>query len=598
MKMKKIIYLSLLTLLFGASGCEKFLDRKPLDASSASNYLQTVEEMELGLNGVYAAAFWQFPNNTPLFFAVEASTDLAMKRGGNAEDAVALGDGGPFLVNNNLVNTCWNQEWRLIQRANQQLKGMENGKPNVAASAYGRIRSEALVLRAWAYFHLMYQFGAVPFYKEPPSVDQVLNATRKPVAEIVAELYKDLDEAVAGFDAANAQPILANGRVNKGVALGLKAKLALLIKDYRTAATATKAVIDGAQYGLNPSYPNLFLLSGQAANASREIMFNQAYPTDLLDPQNWGPVISVPRQVTNSQSSHFPTQALVDRYEARDGQRIDQSTVYDRANPRLNRDNRLRWTIYMPGDTMVYNSLKTGTQLPYLQPKERTIFNIYSNIRRRFNWNTGVYDNVTGNNDWIGAQASGIQWQVSATGNIGGVGYVWRKYIDSNQYVWEIKTGYILMRYADILLMYAEAKVELNEIDATVTGAINAVRARAGQPAVTATAQSTLRQIVRRERVVEFAGEGQRLFDLRRWDQYESANSGPMVGASSDGVVVPANPTFDANEKPDYTASINQRIRFRTQTRTNANAKYKLWPIPQFEIDANPTGMTQNPGWQ
>jgi hypothetical protein len=596
--MKKIIYLSLLTLLFGASGCEKFLDRKPLDASSASNYLQTVEEMELGLNGVYAAAFWQFPNNTPLFFAVEASTDLAMKRGGNAEDAVALGDGGPFLVNNNLVNTCWNQEWRLIQRANQQLKGMENGKPNVAASAYGRIRSEALVLRAWAYFHLMYQFGAVPFYKEPPSVDQVLNATRKPVAEIVAELYKDLDEAVAGFDAANAQPILANGRVNKGVALGLKAKLALLIKDYRTAATATKAVIDGAQYGLNPSYPNLFLLSGQAANASREIMFNQAYPTDLLDPQNWGPVISVPRQVTNSQSSHFPTQALVDRYEARDGQRIDQSTVYDRANPRLNRDNRLRWTIYMPGDTMVYNSLKTGTQLPYLQPKERTIFNIYSNIRRRFNWNTGVYDNVTGNNDWIGAQASGIQWQVSATGNIGGVGYVWRKYIDSNQYVWEIKTGYILMRYADILLMYAEAKVELNEIDATVTGAINAVRARAGQPAVTATAQSTLRQIVRRERVVEFAGEGQRLFDLRRWDQYESANSGPMVGASSDGVVVPANPTFDANEKPDYTASINQRIRFRTQTRTNANAKYKLWPIPQFEIDANPTGMTQNPGWQ
>jgi hypothetical protein len=598
MKMKKIIYLSLLTLLFGASGCEKFLDRKPLDASSASNYLQTVEEMELGLNGVYAAAFWQFPNNTPLFFAVEASTDLAMKRGGNAEDAVALGDGGPFLVNNNLVNTCWNQEWRLIQRANQQLKGMENGKPNVAASAYGRIRSEALVLRAWAYFHLMYQFGAVPFYKEPPSVDQVLTATRKPVAEIVPELYKDLDEAVAGFDAANAQPILANGRVNKGVALGLKAKLALLIKDYRTAATATKAVIDGAQYGLNPSYPNLFLLSGQAANASREIMFNQAYPTDLLDPQNWGPVISVPRQVTNSQSSHFPTQALVDRYEARDGQRIDQSTVYDRANPRLNRDNRLRWTIYMPGDTMVYNSLKTGTQLPYLQPKERTIFNIYSNIRRRFNWNTGVYDNVTGNNDWIGAQASGIQWQVSATGNIGGVGYVWRKYIDSNQYVWEIKTGYILMRYADILLMYAEAKVELNEIDATVTGAINAVRARAGQPAVTATAQSTLRQIVRRERVVEFAGEGHRLFDLRRWDQYESANSGPMVGASSDGVVVPANPTFDANEKPDYTASINQRIRFRTQTRTNANAKYKLWPIPQFEIDANPTGMTQNPGWQ
>jgi hypothetical protein len=598
MKMNKIIYLSLLTLLIGTSGCEKFLDRKPLDASSATNYLQTVEEMELGLNGVYAASFWQFPNNTPLLFAVESSTDLAMKRGGNAEDQAALGDGGPFLVNNSLVNTCWNQEWRLIQRANQQLKGMENGKSNVAPTAYGRIRSEALVLRAWAYFHLMYQFGAVPFYKEPPTVDEILSATRRPVTEIVAELYKDLDEAVAGFDAASSQPILGNGRVNKGVALGIKAKLALLIKDYRTAATATKAVIDGAQYGLNPSYPNLFLLNGQTANANREIMFNQAYPTDLLDPQNWGPVISVPRQVTNSQSSHFPSQVLVDRYEGRDGLRIDQSAVYDRTNPRVNRDNRLRWTVYMPGDTMVYNSLKSGSQLPYVQPKEKTIFNIYSNIRRRFNWNTGIYDNVTGNNDWIGAQASGIQWQVSATGNIGGVGYVWRKYIDSNQYVWETKTGYILMRYADVLLMYAEAKIELNEIDATVTNAVNAVRVRAGQPAVNSTAQAALRQIVRRERVVEFGGEGLRLFDLRRWDIYGSANSGPVVGAALDPAIAPATPTFDANEVPNYGASINQRIKFRNQTRNNSNERYKLWPIPQFEVDANPTGIPQNPGWQ
>ncbi|MEY3351429.1 MAG: hypothetical protein RIQ50_1540, partial [Bacteroidota bacterium] len=470
--MKKLIYFSFLTLLLGAAGCSKFLDRKPLDASSSTNFLANQEEMELSLNGVYGAAFWAFPNNTPLLFAVEASTDLAIKRGGNAEDAVAMGDGGPFLINNALVNTCWSQAFRLIQRSNQHLGGMETGKANVPATAYGRIRAEALVLRAWAYFHLMYMFGDVPWYNKTPSVTEVLSATRTPVATIVAELYKDLDEASAAFAAANSQPVIAQGRVNRGVALGLKAKLALLIKDYRTAATATKAVMDLGQYGLNPSYPNLFLLAGQNANANREIMFNQAYPTDLLDPQNWGPILGVPRQVTNSQSSHFPTQALVDRYEGRDGKRIDQSTVYDPLNPRVNRDNRLRWTIYMPGDTMVYNTLKTPS-LPYVQPKEKTIFNIHSNIRRRFNWNTNVFDNVTGNNDWIGAQAAGIQWQVSATGNIGGVGYVWRKYIDSTQYIWETKTGYILMRYADILLMYAEAKTELNEIDATVLAAVN-----------------------------------------------------------------------------------------------------------------------------
>lgn len=249
----------------------------------------------------------------------------------------------------------------------------------------------------------------------------------------------------------------------------------------------------------------------------------------------------------------------------------------------------------MPGDTMVHYASKTAI-LPYNNLRERTVFNIYSNIRRKFNWNTGAWDNVTGNNDWIGAQAAGIQWQVSATGSIGGVGYVWNKYNDTTQYTFESKVGFILMRYADILLTYAEAKIELNEIDGTVTGAINAVRARAGQPATLLVSQTALRTLLRRERAVELAGEGHRLFDLRRWDIYGKANSFNVVGAALDPTVPPAIPTFDADNIPDYSASINQRIRFRAQTRVNTNVKYKLWPIPQSEIDNNPN-LTQNAGW-
>jgi len=592
--MKKILYGSLMVALLATAGCEKYLDRKPLDASSATNYLSNQAEMEQGLTGVYAASHWIFPNNTPLFFALESATDLAIKRGGNAEDLVAMGEAGPFLVNNSLVNTFWSSAYRLIYRANQQIKGMENGKANVAANTFGRIKAEALTLRAWGYFHLLYMFGDVPFYKEPTGVDEVLSAERTPVATIVADLYKDLEEAVAAFDAANAQPILGNGRVNKGVALGLKAKLAMLIKDYATAAAASQAVISTGQYGLNPSFTNLWMLAGQQANVNREIMFNMPFPTDQLNPQNWMVVLSIPRQVTNSQSSHFPSQVLVDKFEAIDGKRIDQSAVYDPANPSANRDRRLRWTLSMPGDTISYRN--NNPIMPYVNPLERTIYNIHSNVRRRFNWNTGVYDNVTGNNDWIGAQAAGIQWQVSATGNIGGVGYIWRKFIDSTQYVWETKTGFILMRYADVLLTYAEAKIELNQIDATVLNAINLVRRRGGLPDATTTAQAELRQIVRRERTVELAGEGHRLFDLFRWDIYGQANSFPVVGAAFDPAVPPATPTFDANDIPNYSNSINQRIRFRNQTRNNTNARYKKWPIPQFEIDVNPK-ITQNPGW-
>jgi hypothetical protein len=546
--------------------------------------------------GVYASSFWAVANNVPLLFSIESTTDLAIRRGGNPEDLAALGDAGPFNVNNGIPGTSWAQAYKLVQRANQQLVGMENGKANVSPQVFGRIKAETLVLRAWAYFHLVTWFGDVPYYRTMPKVGEVLSATRTPMATIVADMYKDLDEAVAGFNAANTQAVQAMGMVNKGVALGLKAKLALLIKDYRTAAEATKAVIDGGQYSLNPRYTDLFLLAGQQTNAGREIMFNQTYPTDVLDPQNWLAVITIPRQVTTAQSSHFPSQVLVDRYEAKDGMRIDQSAVYDPADPRSNRDNRLKWTVYMPGDTMVHNVAKAPS-LPYVQPKERTIYNIYSNIRRKFNWNTGVYDNVTGNNDWIGAQAAGIQWQVSATGNIGGVGYVWRKYVDSTQYSWETKTGYILMRYADILLMYAEAKTELGEVDATVTKAINDVRARAGQPAITSTSQAELRQLIRRERVAEFAGEGLRLFDLRRWGIYEKANSFPVVGASLDPAMPAATPMFDNDDVPNYTSSVAQRIRFRNQTRNNNNVKYRLWPIPQSEIDMN-RNLKQNPGWQ
>jgi hypothetical protein len=154
------------------------------------------------------------------------------------------------------------------------------------------------------------------------------------------------------------------------------------------------------------------------------------------------------------------------------------------------------------------------------------------------------------------------------------------------------------MRYAEILLTYAEAKIELGETDATVLSAINAVRARAGMPAVTTTTVDELREQVRRERAAEFAGEGLRLIDLRRWDLYNTANSMPVIGVSLNPADPAATPSFDSNGLPSYSAaSITKRLKTRNQTRVNSNAKYKLWPIPQGEIDKN-KNITQNPGWQ
>jgi len=593
--MKKLVYIAMALSVIGSSGCRKFLDRQPLDSSSSATFMQTAEEMDLVLNGVYASAFWQFPNNTPLLFAIEATTDIAIKRTGNAEDQVAMGDGGPFLISNSLPTTAWRQAYTLVNRANVMISGMVKGKDNVPASQYGRLRAEALVLRAWAYYHIMGWFGDPIFFTKPLDPSEYETISRTSMDKAIDTLYADLDEAVAGFDAAGSLPVIQYGRVNKGVALGLKARLAMLKKDYATAKAATEAVIASRGYGLNPRYTDLFTLSGQRANANRELMFVQTYPTDVLNPQNWLAVLTIPRQVGTSQSSHFPSQQLVDIFEARDGKRIDQSAIYNPAAPSLNRDPRLRWTLYMQGDTMVHMTAKSASGL-YVQPKERTIFNIYSNIRIKYNWNTGRYDNLTNNIDWINYRNS--PWFAGATGSSGGVGYVWRKYIDSTQYSWETKTGYINMRYAEILLTYAEAKIELGEIDASVLSAINAVRARAGMPAVTTTAVDALREQVRREKAVEFAAEGLRLIDLRRWDLYTTANSMPIIGVSLNPSDPAATPGFDSNGLPNYsTASIVKRLKTRNQTRVNSNAKYKLWPIPQGEIDKN-KNIVQNPGWQ
>ncbi len=172
--------------------------------------------------------------------------------------------------------------------------------------------------------------------------------------------------------------------------------------------------------------------------------------------------------------------------------------------------------------------------------------------------------------------------------------------MDPAQNAFAGKSGYILLRYADVLLTYAEAKTELNQLDATVTSAINLVRTRAGQPNAVIGTQAEMRQLVRRERGVEFAMEGLRWIDLTRWGIYNQAVNSFISGAAKVPTDVPSLPTFTAgvnnlNDIPDYSASVGKRISARNQTRATTT-KHLLWPIPQGELDKN-SNLTQNPQW-
>ena len=134
------------------------------------------------------------------------------------------------------------------------------------------------------------------------------------------------------------------------------------------------------------------------------------------------------------------------------------------------------------------------------------------------------------------------------------------------------------MRYAVVLLNYVEAAIELNQLDdPNIYAFLDDIRDRAGMPPVDRTkysSQEKLRELVRRERRVELAFEGHRLFDIRRWKIAEEVMNGPVYGAKP--------PTSDE--------------RYKAQDRVfNPNRDY-LWPIPTTEISTNPA-MEQNPGY-
>ncbi len=286
------------------------------------------------------------------------------------------------------------------------------------------------------------------------------------------------------------------------------------------------------------SYEKLFTY---AAENNKEVLFDRQFIKDNY-PINVFPLLA-PYSQKNSQSTYVPTKALVDTYETTAGKLItDNASGYNPATPYVNRDPRLKFSIFLEGDI-----------LP-------------SGIAFKPAPNSGTAD------------AIGSTYIASTTGfNI-------KKYVLVDDFANPVNSGIniILLRYAEVLLTYAESKIELGQIDASVLAAINLVRngrSDVKQPAVKIASQAEMRNIVRRERTVELAFEGQHLFDIRRWKTAEKVMPGPVYGITykdASGAlktveVVAVNKTFDAS-------------------------RHYLWPIPQKERDLNPS-LTQNPGW-
>jgi starch-binding outer membrane protein, SusD/RagB family len=308
---------------------------------------------------------------------------------------------------------------------------------------------------------------------------------------------------------------------------------------------------DGRQL---PNYPDIFSVNNKY---NSEVMFSLGYVPVLRtwsDWQDFGPFYTGPNSTAASNSNLVPTQDLVESFLTLDGKGIfEAGSGYDEDNaPYTNRDPRLTYTVVYDQYHWQNNQ---GTTTIYIKP--------------------GTDPVQPGKNEYSPST-------VKTT-----TGYYWRKYFDPTPPTGTFNYGedIIVLRWADVLLMYAEAKTELGQMDApTWDLTIKPLRTRAGFVNPLAlnypgnTSMSMLDQ-VRNERRSELAFESLRLDDIKRWKIAEVVLNHPV-----------------GNEVRGAKFANNNTAFIKTQVRTFDATKMYLWPIPQESLQTDPK-LTQNPGW-
>jgi len=552
----KNIYITLLVLLLSFTACEDGLEKYPLDRPSDVNYLSSKAEMEMAITSCYNSLWMGLGYGLPDFQMSDCMTDIAWER---ADPTFQTIGNGSYDSNSSIASAFWNKYYQAIGRCNFIIENIARGKDKVTIEEYNRYIADAKFLRAYWYHKLTEYFGDVPLLVKPVSSLAETQIAKSPKAEITSLILKDLDDAAK--DLPLTVKTAEKGRATKGAALALKTRVALLNGQWTVATQAATDLTNLNLYSLDKSFDGLFTKGGQST--SNEVIFAIQYKYTY---NNWS-TSGTDTRMGQGYSSKIPPQSLVDSYECTDGLSIDKSPLYNPQKPYQNRDSRLNSTIVLPG------SVFAGYQ-----------FETHKDSVTCWNYNVTPAKRIA-NQDALNAYASFS-------------GYCWRKY---SEYDKSLGAGisevpHIILRYADVLLMYAEAKIELNQIDQSVFDAINKVRQRANMPVIASgKTQAELRSIVRKERKYELAWEGVRLFDIRRWKLAEKVMVGPLLGRIPKGILASA-PVIDEFGTPNYDNVSNKSSMRVIELRAfNKNRDY-LFPIPRLEAETNKL-LIQNPGY-
>lgn len=564
----KNLFLAINILIAGVlfTSCSKVLDIPPTGQVNDLLMWQNQSMVQ-----TYTANFYaQLPNGCNLPYKGGATAWLLSDLTDDAAPGSIPSDMSNFLngtynSTSSPLNASWawttatislsNSYWVYIRKANWFLQNIDGVPGDKALNQ--RMKGEVLFIRAYLYYQLINWFGGVPIIKSAQTdLDSTAFVPRNTTSECTDFLVRDLTYA-ADSCLPNVYTSDQWGRVTKGAALALMSRLQLYAGRWADAAASANRVMNLGVYALQPSYASVFSNTNKTNN---EILL--AYQNNNNATQK-GTAFDLINQPPGCGGRGYacPTQNLVDEYEMKaTGLPInDPASGYDPQNPYAGRDPRFAATVLYDGCTFRNRPMQMYTG------------------------GCDVTQGVTANGS--------IPIQLPAF--ITRTGYYMRKFMDetidlTNSANYSTSSqNWILIRYAEVLLNYAEAQNEAVGPDGSVYAAINAIRSRAGMPALKdGLSQDQMRAAIRHERRIELAFEDHRYWDVKRWKlatQLFSTSTNPL-----------RKMTIVLNKTTGVKTYTPGNI---TETRVFSDKQY-LFPIPLAEMTKPGNKLTQNPGWE
>lgn len=575
MKLKHLLICSILitTVVISCKKGDSFLDKKLTNTLNEETTFKDSINTVAFLTRIYTDIGFSF--NPSRWEAgghpIVSDEAVPVQYTGYQNDAVILAQGLLTAATTNVSKNVqilnnWSMPWANIRRVNKFLSKVDESP--LSAPLRKRLKAEARFLRAWYYSILLKHYGGVPLIGDKVfEIEDNFAIPRNTYEECVNYIVSELDAVKNELPTKSTQIITDYGRITQGACLGLKSRVLLY---------AASPLFNGQNGGSG----TLKTLTGyasadpqrwkKAADAAKDLMNTGLY--DLYEDNTTRPgygfyqvfqkrvndeyILQANRGANRDFESNFlpssrsgnyqsnVTQGMVDAYGMANGLSItDPASGYDPQNPYLNRDPRFYNSVIYNGSLWFLGSTNQVVNTSYLASPD----------------GAGVKANTTG-------YYNRKMMQESSSGN--------------TERCWP------LIRYAEILLNYAEATNEFEGPTTEVYNALIKIRKRAGILAGATNlyglnanmTKEEMRLTIQNERRVELSFEEHRLWDCRRWKIAED-----FFNRTSKGMRITTTAGVTKYEIVDILPH-------------KFPANFNLFPIPEGEISKN-IALIQNPGW-